>query len=77
VAVIRDIILQLRSGKCGSIAGFLAAAEIDGSPIMLVGVNESKVREALVAEAVVRCFDHESLAMKQRILRELLQVSFS
>lgn len=74
-AVVKDIILQLRSGKCGSIAGFLAAAEIDGSPIMLVGVSESEVREALVIEAVVRCFDHESLTVKRKVLRELLQVT--
>ncbi|KAG0706951.1 hypothetical protein DFH29DRAFT_96804 [Suillus ampliporus] len=71
--VLRDIISQLRSGKCGSIAGFLAAAEIDGSPVMLVGVSESEVREALVAEAVVRCFDHEPLTMKRKILHELFQ----
>ncbi|KAG1753523.1 uncharacterized protein EDB91DRAFT_1332988 [Suillus paluster] len=72
-AILRDIILQLRSGKCGSIAGFLAAAEIDGSPVMLVGVSESEVREALVAEAVVRCFDHGPLPMKRKVLHELLQ----
>lgn len=76
-AIVRDIISQLRSGKCGSIAALLAAAEIDDSPVMLVGVGELEVREALVTEAVVRCFDHVSLTMKRKVLRDLLQVNFS
>jgi hypothetical protein len=44
---------------------------------MFIGVSESEVREALVAEAVVRCFDHGSLTMKRKVLHELLQVNFS
>ncbi|KAG1862719.1 hypothetical protein DFJ58DRAFT_869677, partial [Suillus subalutaceus] len=73
VAILRDIISKLRGGTCGSIAGFLAAAEIDGSPVMLVGVSQSEVREALVAEALVRCLDHGPLTMKRKVLHELLQ----
>ncbi|KAG1747373.1 hypothetical protein EDB19DRAFT_2023164 [Suillus lakei] len=72
-AIVRDIISQLRGGTRGSIAGLLAVAEIDGSPVMLVGVSESEVREALVAEALVRCFDHGPLTVKRKVLHELLQ----
>ncbi|KAG2154177.1 uncharacterized protein EDB93DRAFT_1269271 [Suillus bovinus] len=72
-ATIRDIISKLRDGTCGSIAGFLAAAEIDGSPVMLVGVRQSEVREALVIEALVRCLDHGPLTVKRKVLHELLQ----
>jgi hypothetical protein len=73
-AILRDIISKLRSGTCGSIAGFLAAAEIDGSPVMLVGVSQSEVREALVTEAMVRCLDHGPLTMKRKVLHGPLQV---
>ncbi|KAG1823370.1 uncharacterized protein BJ212DRAFT_1476259 [Suillus subaureus] len=72
-AILRDIISKLRGGTCGSMAGFLAAAEIDGSPVMLVGVSQLEVREALVAEALVRCLDHGPLTMKRKVLHELLQ----
>ncbi|KAG2341629.1 hypothetical protein BDR05DRAFT_935988 [Suillus weaverae] len=72
-AILRDIISKLRGGTCGSIAGFLAAAEVDGSPVMLVGESQSEVREALVTEALVRCLDHGPLTMKRKVLHELLQ----
>ncbi|KAG2069190.1 hypothetical protein BDR04DRAFT_721913 [Suillus decipiens] len=72
-AILRDIISKLRDGTCGSMAGFLAAAEIDGSPVMLVGVSQSEVREALVTEALVRCLDHAPLTMRRKVLHELLQ----
>ncbi|KAG1802270.1 uncharacterized protein HD556DRAFT_1263825 [Suillus plorans] len=72
-AILRDIISKLCDGTCGSMAGFLAAAEIDGSPVMLVGVRQSEVREALVIEALVRCLDHGPLTMKRKVLHELLQ----
>ncbi|KAG2143033.1 hypothetical protein DEU56DRAFT_884580 [Suillus clintonianus] len=76
-AILRDIILQLRGGTCGSIAGFLASAEIDGSPVMLVGVSEPEVREALVVEALVRCFEYGPLTIKRKVLHELLQEFWS
>ncbi|KAG2363688.1 hypothetical protein BDR07DRAFT_1375622 [Suillus spraguei] len=72
-AILRDIVSKLRDGTCGSMAGFLAAAEVDGSPVMLVGVSQSEVREALVTEALVRCLDHGPLTMKRKVLHELLQ----
>lgn len=73
-AILRDIISKLRDGSCGSMAGFLAAAEIDGSPVMLVGVSQSEVREALVTEALIRCLDHGPLHMKRKLLHEILEV---
>ncbi|KAI6116213.1 hypothetical protein F5141DRAFT_1212827 [Pisolithus sp. B1] len=54
-AIVRDLIAQLRSGTCGSLASYLADVEVDGVPVMLDGVDEADLRDALVSEAFIQC----------------------
>ncbi|KAI6168435.1 hypothetical protein EDD17DRAFT_1869180 [Pisolithus thermaeus] len=54
-AIVRDLIAQLRSGNCGSLASYLADVEVDGVPVMLDGVDEADLRDALVSEAFIQC----------------------
>ncbi|KAI6043993.1 hypothetical protein EDC04DRAFT_2562108 [Pisolithus marmoratus] len=54
-AIVEDLIAQLRSGNCGSLASYLTDVEVDGIPVMLGGVNEADLRDALVSEAFIQC----------------------
>ncbi|KAI6019882.1 hypothetical protein F5J12DRAFT_911393 [Pisolithus orientalis] len=53
--IVKDLIAQLRTGNCGSLASYLADVEVDGIPVMLDGVKEADLRDALVSEALIQC----------------------
>lgn len=63
---IKDLITQLRSGRCGSLAAYLASAEMDGVSVMLDGVSEAQLRDALVSEALVRCCQYSPSSIKNQ-----------
>ncbi|KIJ62176.1 hypothetical protein HYDPIDRAFT_95143 [Hydnomerulius pinastri MD-312] len=73
VAVVADLISQLRMGGCGSLAAYLADVEVDGQAAMLSGVSELELREALVSEAAIRCFEHGPPLFKGRIIDQLVE----
>jgi len=75
-ATLRDLISQLRSGKCGSLASYLADAQVDGVSVMLDGVDEAEFRDTLTSEAVVRCCKHSPSWFKDQIADHILQVNF-
>ncbi|KAL4067040.1 hypothetical protein V8B97DRAFT_2009689 [Scleroderma yunnanense] len=72
-ATLRDLIAQLRSGKCGSLASYLADAEVDGVSVMLDGVDDAELRDALISEAAVQCCKHSPSWIKDRIMTHYLE----
>ncbi|KAG6334710.1 hypothetical protein ID866_4370 [Astraeus odoratus] len=73
VVTVRELIEGLWSGKCGSLASYLADAEVDGHPVMLDGVNEVELRDALISEAVVQCCKISPPWFKSRAIASLLE----
>ncbi|KAF9233194.1 hypothetical protein BU15DRAFT_90452 [Melanogaster broomeanus] len=71
--IVADLIAQLRTGGCGSLAAYLADVEVDGSPAMLSGVSELELREALVSEAVVRCLENGPPLFRGQVVYRLIE----
>lgn len=69
--IVRDLIAQLRSGHCGSLASYLADVEVDGVPVMLDGVDEADLRDALVSEAFIQCCKFSPPWIRTRVIAYL------
>ncbi|KAH7923448.1 hypothetical protein BV22DRAFT_1015390 [Leucogyrophana mollusca] len=73
LTIVTDLISQIRAGSCGSLAAYFADEEIDGTPVAVSGFDESEVRDALVAEAVVRCMENSPDSISRWILHQILE----
>ncbi|KAH7907950.1 hypothetical protein BJ138DRAFT_1128802 [Hygrophoropsis aurantiaca] len=73
LTVVTELVSQIRAGSCGSLASYFAEAEIDGSPVAVTEFDEGEIREALVAEAIVKCMENDTEANARWILHNILQ----
>ncbi|KAF8840555.1 hypothetical protein BDN67DRAFT_930122 [Paxillus ammoniavirescens] len=71
--VVAEFIVQLRMGRCGSLAAYLTNVVVDGSVVMLSGVSELELREALVAEAMIRCLEHGPPLFRGQVVDQLIE----
>ncbi|KIK93408.1 hypothetical protein PAXRUDRAFT_145141 [Paxillus rubicundulus Ve08.2h10] len=71
--LVAEFIVQMRMRGCGSLAAYLTDVVVDGSAVMLSGVSELELREALVAEAMVRCLEHGPPLFKGQIVDQLIE----